>query len=136
MEIRVVMLKKIKYYYYYIFFNAYWSSFDIGESTIPRQNAILYMFLWEIFLVTGLSSVLGGIGIITNLNTTILPGVAIILLLNYLVLSKAIFDDKFREYEFLSQKSKRKRLSLFFIIIVSAGIINAAGAFLFAFSDV
>ena len=126
------MWRMIKYYYYYIFFNAYWASFDIGESTVPRQNAVFYMTLLEVFFVGGVSFMLSGFGININLNIIILSGVAIVLLLNYLTLSKEIFDNKYDEYEFLSGISKRRRLWLFFSIITGTGLLNISGAFLFA----
>jgi hypothetical protein len=131
-EIRGVMLKMIKYYYYFIFFNAYWSSFDIGENDVPRQNAIFYMSLLEIFFIGGVSFTLHSFDVINNLNLLILGGVAIMLLLNYTTLSKAKFDDKFDEYKFLYKRSKRSRLSLFFAIIIGVGLLNIVGAFLFA----
>lgn len=122
----------IKYYYYYIYFNAYWTSFDIGEKTIPKQNAGFYMSLLEIFLIGGVAFMFSALGININLNIIILSGVAVVLLLNYLTLSNEIFDRKYSEYEFLSRVSKKRRLWLFFSIIVGTGLINITGAFLFA----
>lgn len=126
------MWRIIKYYYYYIYFNAYWSSFDIGESTVPRQNAGFYMSLLEIFFVGGVSFTLSAFGININLNVVIFSGVATVLLLNYFTLSKEIFDNKYGEYEFLSRVSKKRRLWLFFSVVVGTGLINITGAFLFA----
>lgn len=126
------MWRTIKYYYYYVYFNAYWASFDIGESTVPRQNASFYMLLLEIFLIGGISFWFSALGISINLNVIILSGVAVALFINYLTLSKDIFDSKYEEYKFLSKLSKRRRLWLFFSIVLGTGVINITGAFLFA----
>lgn len=104
----------------------------MGEGAIPRQNAVLYMSMLEIFVVGGVTFILAGFGININLNVIILSGVALVLLLNYLTLSKRIFDSKYDEYRFLAGISKRRRLWLFFSIIMLAGILNIFGAFLFA----
>lgn len=125
-------MKIIKYYYYYIFFNAYWSSFDIGENTVPRQNAVFYMSLLKIFCTGGISFLLFSIGAVTNISITILAGVAIILMLNYLLLSKKVFDKKYDDYRFLSKTSRKERLWLFFSVIIGAGILNVIGAFVFS----
>ncbi len=130
--IDVFMLSRVKYYYYYVFFNAYWASFDIGESTVPRQNAVFYMTLLEIFFLGGVSFILSGLGAAIDLNIVILIGVAFILILNSLTLSKGVFEDKYSEYEFLSGFDKRRRLWLFFSIIIVTGAINIIGAFFFA----
>ena len=126
------MIKKIQYYYYYLFYNAYWTSFDIGEKTVPRQNAVYYMSLLELFLLGSISFGLYSIGVPININISVAVGVAIILLLNHFALSKAKFNDYFNKYKFISKKTRKQRMWLFFTIISFAGALNVFGAFLFA----
>ncbi len=122
----------MKYYYYYVFFNAYWSSFDIGERTIPRQNAGLYMFLFQMFTVSGIIFLINGLGANFNLIAFIIGVAFAIILSNRIVFSEKRFNERFKEYEFIASKSKKSRLTLFFIIIAIAGCVNIIGVLLFA----
>ncbi len=126
------MIKKIKYYYYYLFYNAYWTSFDIGEKTVPRQNAVYYMSLLELFLIGSISFGLYSIGVPININISVAVGVTIILILNHFALSKDKFNDYYNKYKFISKKTRKQRMWLFFTIIALAGALNVFGAFLFA----
>lgn len=124
----------MRYYFYYIFFNAYWTSFDLGQIRIPRQNANYYMILTMIFLLSGLLLNLAGLGILqTNLTWPFLIGVGLILVAEQVLLSKNIVEKRLKSYEFIKAIPKKKRLSLFFGLLIFAGVFNISGAFIFAF---
>ncbi|MDH5475707.1 MAG: hypothetical protein OEX22_08465 [Cyclobacteriaceae bacterium] len=126
----------MKYYYYYIFFNAYWSSFDLGEKMIPRQNAALYMFLLHMFIANGIIFLINSFGVNFDLVILVIAAALAITLFNRIVLTEKTFNKLFKNYEFITEKSKRSRLTLFFVIIGVAGCINILGAMLFALNDV
>ncbi len=126
------MGKQLGYYFYYIYFNAYWTSFDVGEKTIPRQNAIYYMFLLQLFFINGISFTLVTLGEVKYPVPILLVEVLTILLINHFALSKAKFNKLNGHFEFISKKPKRSRLKLFWGIIIMAGLINVFGVLFFA----
>ena len=122
------------YYFYYIFFNAYWASLDLGQERNPRQNANYYIILTMIFMLSGLLLSLAGLGILqSNLTWPFLIGVGLILAAEQVLLSKNIVEKKLRSYEFIKAIPKKKRLSVFFALLIFAGVFNISGAFIFAF---
>jgi hypothetical protein len=126
-------LIKMSYYFYYIFFNAYWTSFDLGRTRVPRQNANYYVMLTSIFFLSGALLTLAGLGVFTfNPTWPFLIGIALIFFIEQLLLSPAIFERRLNEYEFIKDVPKGKRFALFFGILIFAGIFNVFGAFVFA----
>lgn len=120
------------YFFYFIFFNAYWASFDLGESTIARKNAVYYMSLSMIFLLSAFVFGLSNLGFSINLTWCIVIGVAVILIVNHYLLSKEIFDRKYDQFKFIESYSKKKRIIIFFLTIGLAALTNLLCAFIFA----
>lgn len=120
----------MSYYFYYIFFNAYWTSFDIGEKSIPRQNAVYYMTLLEIFILSSISFSISRLGFEFNLVYAIIIGVVLILIMNHFLLSERVFQRKYDEYLFLKEISKKRRMIIFFGLFGMAGILSVVGIYL------
>lgn len=92
------------------------------------------MILTMIFLLSGLLLNLAGLGILqTNLTWPFLIGVGLILVAEQVLLSKNIVEKRLKSYEFIKAIPKKKRLSLFFGLLIFAGVFNISGAFIFAF---
>ncbi len=120
-------MRIIRYYYYYAFFNAYWTSFDIGEKSIPRQNAIYYMTLLKIFILSSISFSISAVGFEFLLVYAIIAGVVLILIMNHFLLSEKIFQRQYADYYFLKGVSKKKRMIIFFGLFVLCGIFSLVG---------
>ncbi|MBX2966557.1 MAG: hypothetical protein KF845_10455 [Cyclobacteriaceae bacterium] len=123
-------MSKIKYFYYYIFFNAYWSSFDMGERSVPRQNAVLYMMIIKVFFISGILFLVEKLGVPFNIMYALIIGVTLILILNRLLLSENSFNEKFDEYSFLKGVSKAKRMMLFWGLFGISTMLNIVGVYL------
>ncbi len=122
------MIKKIKYYYYYLFYNAYWTSFDIGEKTVPRQNAVYYMNVIKIFLWISIVNLLAYSEIGIPYMYLFIVGAVIVFLTDHYMFSKNVFKSYYDEYIFIKQKRKKDRLQVFwitFIISVTSCIATA-----------
>lgn len=126
------MRDRISYYYYYIFFNAYWTSFDIGEKSIPRQNAIYYMTLTKIFILSSICFLISSTGVKFNLVYAIIIGVVLVLILNHFLLSENIFNRKYDGFSFLKEVSKKRRMILFFGLFGVTAVLNVIGVYLFS----
>lgn len=125
-------MRTIIYYYYYVFFNAYWTSFDIGEKSIPRQNAVYYMTLLEIFILSGISFSISRLGFEVDLVYAIIIGVVLVLIMNHFLLSEKAFQGRYDEYSFLKEVSKKKRMIIFFGLFGLAGTLSVVGIYLSA----
>lgn len=124
------LFEKISYYYYYLYFNAYWASFDVGEKSIPRQNAIYYMCIVKIFIFVGI--LFGVASRHQYLPYFLIVGSGLIALLNHFLLTEDIFKAKFDAYSFLQHTSKRSRLTVFFGLVVLAAMLQLAGVYRWA----
>jgi predicted CDP-diglyceride synthetase/phosphatidate cytidylyltransferase len=125
------MRNKISYFYYYIFFNAYWSSIDVGEKSMPRQNAVHYMAMVKIFVLSTICFSLSSTGIKFNLTYSLIAGILLILTLNHKLLSEKIFKKKYDRYSFLKEKSKRRRMLLFVGLFVISATLSTLAVYLF-----
>ena len=123
----------MRYNFYFIFFNAYWTSFDLGEKRIPRQNANYYMLLVMLFTYSGILFNLVAFEIVhCNMKWPLLAGGAGILGIEWILLSESIFRKRFESYAFIREFSRKRRLFIFFTVLALTALFNIVGAFAFA----
>ena len=121
-------MSKIRYYYYYLFYNAYWTSFDLGEKTIPRQNAVHYMNIVKVFLWVSIVNILMYADISVPYVYLFFAGVITIFFIDYHLLSKNVFKSYYDKYVFIRQKRKGERLRVFWTTFVLTVVLCLATA--------
>jgi len=125
-------MKNIKFFYYYVFFNAYWTSFDLGEKTIPRQNAVYYMNLVGVFILSFCYFATVNLGVSFGFGYIIISGGCLLYIVNLSLFSEKKFQEFYSEFLFLKNYKKTKRYILFFTIAGVPAVLNLVSAFVFS----
>ena len=122
-------MKRILHFYLFLLYNAYWSSIDMGEKHIPKENAILYMVLTKFCLLTGTVYLLKAFSVLDDIKLPTYLVIGIIVLVYAISLKK--FESQVKNYEFISRKKKKNRLQLFFSLISISWLYFIIGLYLF-----
>lgn len=121
----------MKYCYFYIFFNAYWSSFDVGEKQVPRQNAMYYMGIMKVLILILIMNTLKGLyGELLPFSSYFMIISITVFVFNYFVFSKKMVDNNIERYKFIEQSKKSKRLMILAIpFVILAGLAIGSGIY-------
>ena len=115
----------------YIFFNAYWSSFDVGERQVPRQNAMYYMGIMKVLILILTMNILKEVyGEALPFTAYFLLSSIAVFVFNYFMFSQKMVDENIEQYEFIKQSKKKKRLMILIIpFVIVAGSAVGSGIY-------
>ena len=122
--------KILRYCIWYLYFSAYWTVFNWGEKTKPRNNASNFMSLTILINLSAIYQILVYFGYPVSILFVIFFCALPAFIIPYLLFqSDKVFNLKFKEFEFLrGNECKQKRIIVIFSIASFSIIFNTAVA--------